>query len=117
MVLKKHFKNFIDSFKKDWLKNWESNWKQFSPIYGKNIKILKLSEKILSKEFGPKVYSVLSCGKIKNVEQKLLVVLQEIDMEKKEGPKKGSVKKEIAAEKQGEESSSKTFQIVRMYWL
>ncbi len=115
--LKDKFKKFINSFKKEWLKNWESNWKDFSLIYGKNIKILKLSEKILSKEFGPKVYSVLSCGKIKNVEQKLLVVLQEVDKEKKDEPKKGSAKEKITAEKQGEESSSKTFQIVRMYWL
>ena len=119
IVLKNQLKNFINSFNKDWLKNWESNWKQFSPIYGKNIKILKLSEKILSKEFGSNVYSVLSCGKIKNVEQKLLVVLQEIDKEKKDEPKEGSAKEKISTAKkeQEEESSSKTFQIVRMYWL
>ncbi|MBD3273611.1 hypothetical protein GF385_04660 [Candidatus Dependentiae bacterium] len=116
--LKDKFNNFIKNFNKDWLKNWEPNWKNFSPIYGRNTKILKSSEKILSKEFGPKFYSVLSCGKIENVEQKLLVVLKEVVKEKKEQQnKKVSAKEKLAEEKGKKEKSSKTFQIIRMYWL
>lgn len=116
--LKDKFKLFINSFTKDWLKNLETNWNNFIPIYGSDIKILKLSEKILAKEFVPKVYSVLSCGKVKNIEQKLLVVLQEVEVGKKEEEStKDSVKQQIALEKQKEEKPSKDFQIVRMYWL
>ncbi|MFH1461646.1 MAG: hypothetical protein ABIF12_01745 [bacterium] len=118
ITLKEKFKIFIKSFSKDWLKSWESNWNNFTPIYGRDIKILKLVEKNLAKEFVPTVYSVLSCGKVKNVEQKLLVVLQEVENEKKEEEsKKDSAKEKIVSAKQKEEKPLKKFQIVRMYWL
>jgi hypothetical protein len=116
--LNEKFKVFIKSFSKDWLKEFQENWKNFTPIFGKNNKTLKLAEKILSQEFGAKVYSVLSCGKVKNVEQKLLVVLKELDNEESEfEEKKGSVKEKIDSEKKKEEKTSKKFQIIRMYWL
>ena len=116
--LKDKFKVFVESFNKDWLKKLESNWNSFISIYGRSNKRLKSFGEILSKEFGPKFYSVLSCGKVKNVEQKLLVVLQEVNEERKEEElRKGSVKEKISLEKQKKEKSFKTFQIIRMYWL
>lgn len=112
------FKTFIKSFNKDWLKNLQANWKNYAFMFGKNDKILKIAEKILSHEFGATVYSVLSCGKVKNVEQRLLVVLKEVDKEKSEsGLKKNSVKEKRDLEKKKGEKLPKTFQIIRLYWL
>ncbi|MBU4270130.1 general secretion pathway protein GspK [Candidatus Dependentiae bacterium] len=102
VTFEKQFKNLIEFVTKNYSQNIIENWSYYSPIFGKDNKILNGFKSILSKEFGPKVYSVISYGKIDEVEQRLLVVLKEVEKQKKE--------KET-------ESSLKTFQIVRMYWI
>ncbi|MFA5074916.1 MAG: hypothetical protein WC436_02325 [Candidatus Babeliales bacterium] len=108
--LKESFNVLIENFKKDWGIDWEKNWQYMAPIFGECPKVLKNISGILSKEFGPKVYSVLSCGKVNNVKQKVLVVIKEMEeyVEKK-GEEKSLEKKD--------DSLKKYFKILKMYWI
>ena len=125
-TLKEPYKKFIDTFDLSWASNWISNWKKLEPFLGNNPKLLKNLNDIFSKEFGPKVYSVLSCGKVGNVEQRLLaVVIKEKKEEQKD--KKEQQPEHAQPEKDQEKSNEKNskkkkeskehFRIVRVYWL
>lgn len=90
--LKDKYKNLIEKFKKDFFSNLEKKWEILSPIYGQKSPLLSTLNELLSKEFVPKVYSVISCGKIKGVEQKVLAYVSETE-------------------------NKKEFKIVKIYWL
>ena len=79
--LKETFKKAISQFKKDLGTKWSENWNVLAPIYGKtpNFNVI---QKILSQQFDPTVYTVISSGKVHDVQQKLLAVLV-----KKESPR------------------------------
>jgi len=118
--LKDGFKKVIESFKKDWGKNWDENWKFLMPIYDKKLKFLKDINKILFQEFGPQVYSVLSCGRVGNVEQKLLAILKKKEDQKGRAGEEET--KEKTPSKAGEAEAkkskdSKAFKVVKIYWL
>lgn len=117
LKFKDKFKSLINSINKDYPKFIKDDWNKFYPIYGKKSKQLALFESLLSKEFGSKVYSVLSYGKVNGVEERLLAVLVEVEKKREKESKKDSAKEQILAKKQEEESSNQTFQIVRMYWI
>ncbi|MFC1894347.1 hypothetical protein ACFLYH_00170 [Candidatus Dependentiae bacterium] len=121
--MKEKFDSVIKKFNKSWPSDWEKNWQNIQLIVGPCPKTFKVYKKILSKEFGPQVYSVISCGKVGNVEQKLLVVLipskdlqQAEENNKKEN---GSLrqKKTEQQEKIKKESFPAKFDIVRFYWI
>ncbi|MCF7799907.1 hypothetical protein K9L05_03880 [Candidatus Babeliales bacterium] len=108
--LKSSFNELIENFKKNWGTDWEKNWQYMAPIFGEYPKILKNISGILSKEFGPKIYSVLSCGKVNNVKQKVLVVIKEMEEHvEKKGEEKSLEKKD--------DSLKKYFKILKMYWI
>ena len=120
-VLQEKFQTLIESFKKDWGKNWDQNWKFLQEIYDEKPKFLKNILGIFSKQFEPTVYSVLSCGKVGNVEQRLLVVIKKVDKEEEPEKEKGKAK-QGAVKKQGDKGDKaskkqKTFKIIRSYWL
>lgn len=125
-TLKEQYKKFIDAFDPAWASDWLSNWKKVEPFLGNNTKLLKNLKDIFSKEFGPKIYSVLSCGKVGNVEQRLLAVVMKEKKEKKKdnkeqqqektSPEKDQEKKNEKKSKQKKEPKEH-FRIVRVYWL
>lgn len=126
-TLKDAYKQFIDKFDPAWASDWVGNWKKLEPLYGKNPKVLKNLKEIFSKQFGPKVYSVLSYGKVGNVEQRLLAVVVKEKKEKKEAAEGQQNEKKQSEEKDqttsNEEDSKQKkepkehFRIVRVYWL
>jgi hypothetical protein len=126
--LKNVFKQITSSFNPQWSKDWENNWKSIEPLYGEKPKFLKEVNRIFSKEFGPRVYSVLSCGKVGHVEQKLLAIIREVaetdpqadknnqpqdqkNIKDDKAPSKGNSSKQPPAQ------SRKSFKIEKIYWL
>lgn len=122
---KEQNKQFIDAFKKEWAQDWAANWKQLEPVYEQSPKLLEQIKKIFSQEFGPKVFSVLSCGKVGNVEQQLLAIIKEVDeanivrktdKEQEEKEKEHAQGAQESKDKKPGESK-KFFKIVRLYWI
>lgn len=113
-VLNKKFNKVINEIKKDYVTNLIQNWEIYTPIFGKNNKVLDAFKQILSKEFGPKVFSVLSYGKVDNIEERLVAVIKEMEIKK---DKEESLEKNHNLAKPQEQESNKTFKIIRMYWI
>ncbi|MBS1988071.1 hypothetical protein JST56_03685 [Candidatus Dependentiae bacterium] len=123
--MKEAFKKIAQSFSAQWLSDWDKNWPSVEPLYGEKPKFLKEMQPVFSKEFGPKVYSVLSCGKVGHVEQRVLALVRET-AKKAQAPEKVSGQQEKVpaqgqvqeSEKQDKTSQSKTmFKIDKIYWL
>ena len=111
-AMKDQFKKVISKFKSDLGKNWKDNWETVQPILGRRPDKLELFQKILSQQFDPSVYTVISCGKVNNVEQKLLAVLvKQKETESKTGQEG---KKEATGTTQ---SPKEYFNILKVYWL
>ncbi len=121
--MKDLFKQFASAYKKDLGADWEGNWKILQPIFGEKPKVLPALKDILAKKFSSKVYSVLSYGKINNVEQRVLAIVKVME----EKSKKDDQKKDIAKDSdtkdkppQGQpdqKESRRYFKVVRLYWL
>lgn len=114
-ILKEKYDNFVKDFNKDWASDWEQNWNALVPFFGEKPSDLKEFNQILSKEVGGKIYSVLSCGMVGDVEQKLLVVIKEFEI-KQEG-EKGKAAASDKSKDQKKEIPSREFKIMKIYWL
>jgi hypothetical protein len=115
-TMKETFKKTISQFKKGLGAKWNENWQVLAPIYGNTPRNFNVVQKILSQQFDPTVYTVISSGKVHDVQQKLLAVL-----EKKEMP---STSKDNSSKKQEKPEVQKktaepgiSFKIVKLYWL
>jgi hypothetical protein len=104
---KEKFKKVAMDFKDDWGSDWDANWKHLEPIYGSKPKLLSSIKDILVEKFKPKVYSVLSYGKVGQVEQRLLAVIREVQIEQSDQAQKP----------QDEQAQTKVFKIERIYWI
>jgi hypothetical protein len=111
---KERYKQFLQTFKKDLMQNWDENWKIFENIYDQKPKILSELKNIFTKEFGPKVFSVLSCGKVGQVEQHVIAIIRE---EKQKEPAVDKQKENATNEKQASGKPKKAFKLLRVYWL
>ena len=80
--MKDKFKRIIDNFKSDTEKNTEQYWNLLKTIYTKKPLNLNEYKKIFSTTFEPKVYSVLSSGNVRNVEQRLLAIIEKEEPQK-----------------------------------
>ncbi len=120
---KDKFKQIIDSFSPDWGSDWNQNWKSVQPLYDEKPKVVKDLGTLFSKQFGPTVYSVLSSGKVGNIEQRLLVVVKKVEIaktqdqsaEKKPGETSGANSSQET--KNGGEEKKQTFKVMRAYWI
>lgn len=132
---KERYKKLAMEFKDDWGKDWDANWKRLEGVYGPKPKLLSNIKDILVEKFNPKVYSVLSYGRVGQIEQRVLAVIKEIEV------KNGKSKSEVQNEKsnsneqpdktQGtqtdrsptdgssteQKKNKKVFRIERIYWL
>jgi hypothetical protein len=121
--MKEDFKKLASTFKKNWGADWDGNWKLLQPIYGEKPKILSAFKDILVKSFNSKVYSVLSYGKVNNVEQRVIAIVKNIEEQSAQEKKGTEAKKEGAASekptqgKEGEKEKKHYFKIMRIYWL
>lgn len=117
--MKDEFKKMAAAFKKEWGADWDGNWKYLQPIYGEKPKALEPMKEIFTKSFNSKVYSVLSYGKVNNVEQRVLAIVKEVE-EKPAQEKKGAEAKtpeKPAQEKEAKKEKKRYFKIKRIYWL
>ncbi len=115
-VRKERYSQFIQSFEKNMAGDWDTNWKVLENLYDQKPKILAEIKNNFTKVFGPKTFSVLSCGKVGLVEQKVLAVIREETVEEQATDKQ----KGEAGEEKSKESPSqpkKQFRILRVYWL
>lgn len=123
--MKEAFKKVTQSFSVQWLSDWDKHWPSVEPLYGEKPKFLKEMQPVFSKEFGPKVYSVLSCGKVGHVEQRVLALVRETAKKARAAEKSSDQQEKVPAQGQAQESEkqnkapqSKTmFKIDKIYWL
>ncbi|MCK4265054.1 hypothetical protein KAW80_01715 [Candidatus Babeliales bacterium] len=94
------FERSIKRFKKDLGKNWSENWDVLLPMYG--VRPTKMPFRLLSQQFDSRVYTVISCGKVRGIEQKVLVILELLN---KKLQNKDSRKENVPAK------------ILKVYWL
>ena len=117
---RERFVKFGQEFKKEMAGDWDSNWKILDYLYDQKSKVIPDVKGLFTKQFGPRVYSVLSCGKVGQVEQQLLAVIREEDVKKKGAVKSQgatSNEKKAATGLDQEKEEGKRFRILRIYWL
>jgi len=114
------FKTFVQNFKKENAADWDQNWKSVEMLYGPKPKMFAGFKNIFSKEFGPEVFSVLSCGQVGNVEQYVLAVIRKEDLaedatdkQKEQTPEDKTSEKKVDSPKK----AKKMFRLLRVYWL
>ena len=106
-IMKDRFKQVIDTFQPTWGLNWQDHWRFLQPMYDEKRKLVNGIEAIFSKQFGPTVYSVLSSGKVGDVEQQLLAIVKKVETQDPlvtKNKKDGQQKKD-------------EFKVVRAYWI
>lgn len=116
---KGRFEKFIKTFKKEMAGDWYTNWKVLEILYDQKPKIIPEIKSLFTKEFGPKVFSVLSCGKVGQVEQYVLAVIRE-ETKKEEATDQTETKREEEKKEQkteGQKKPEKFFRLLRVYWL
>ena len=114
----KKIKLSIEKFKLDLGKNWKDNWDVLRPIYEKRFDSLRVIEKILSPQFAPSVYTVISCGIVGRVEQKILAILSvEKNATNKVKAKSNDKKKKSDSEKEIQPVPAESVKILKIYWL
>ncbi len=117
---KDRFAKFIQEFKKEMAGDWDSNWKILDNLYDQKSKVIPDVKGLFTKQFGPRVFSVLSCGRVGQVEQQLLAVIREEDVKKKGAAKSqdaSSNEKQATPGSGQEKEEGKRFRIIRIYWL
>jgi len=113
---KEVFKKVIEQCKPDAQTDWDNQWSILEPMYGQKPKIISAIKENFPKEFGSTVYSVLSCGKVEEVECKLLAILQlQTVPEKKTEKPKDKAQNEVKSEPGVQ--PKKELKILRIYWL
>jgi len=81
---KKDVKNWLENFKPS--AKWEEDWdKMLAHVYGKKFNALpKFIKSLLATKFGPTVFSVLSYGKVEEVAQRFLAIIEKSRPSQKE---------------------------------
>ena len=109
---KDSFEKSIEKFKVDLGRNWKENWDVLRPIYEKRFENLAGIQKILSQQFAPRVYSVISCGNVGKVKQKILAVLEAQNINAAD-----FLKKDNKEEKESQKVPAEFIKILKIYWL
>lgn len=107
--MKEKFQKVVDKFKIDLGSNWGINWEIFLPIYEKRSASFEVLKKLLSQQFAPSVYTVISCGKVGNVKRKLLAVLVKQDVD--------DGNKDSSNQKKRKLNPAEYFKVVKVFWL
>jgi len=113
---KEMFKKVLSELKPEVVQNIDEKWAAVEPVFGEKTKTVSLLKNNFAKEFGSTVYSVLSCGKVDEVECMLLAILKEQNVSKK--PAKNPKEKATdEANAEADNQPKKVFKVLRLYWL
>ncbi|NDD53990.1 hypothetical protein EBZ39_08955 [bacterium] len=110
------FKKTLHLLKPEAGQDWDANWQVLEPVYGPKPKAITALKNNFAKEFGSTVYSVLSCGKVDEVECQLLVILKEQNVGKK-AAKTSPEKMADKAKSDPDDQPKKVLRPIRVYWL
>jgi len=111
--LAEKFKQITKEFDPGLDQNQEKFWKIVRPIYEQKSSFKIKDRKIFSPKFEPRVYSVLSSGKVGTVQQHVLAIIKAL-------PEKKAAKEPKAEEKKEEKEKKRTvrrFKVLRLYWI
>ena len=98
-------KQVIKNFDPELNQNEEKFWQIVKPIYEQKSSFKIKDRKIFSPKFEPRVYSVLSSGKVGSVQQQVLAIIKALP------------KQEEAKEKKEKKSVVRKFKVLRLYWM
>lgn len=104
------FEEISKSFDPNTDENSPQYWTKLQPLYGQKGTAHIESKKIFAPKFEPKVYSVLSSGKVGNVEQRVLAIIEKVTQTQ-------STDKTKQKETEKKEPKPEPFKIVRLYWI
>lgn len=91
----------------EWQSARQGDWKVLEPIYGELPEYFKKFERLFSKQFGTPVYSVVSCGRVGNIEQRVMAIIgRDTKRSKKPDAQQGEKKKR----------SVDYFRVIKAYW-
>jgi hypothetical protein len=110
---KKKFTSIIENFNPKMDQNNKKYLKIINPLYEPKSTFKLENTKIFSSTFEPRCYSVLSSGKVGNVEQKLLAIIKKTSIEPVKKNKPGSEKKATV----DTSKNNYEFKILRLYWI
>lgn len=127
IIMKQKFKQVIKEFKANIGSNVLQNWSILQHIYDKKPSDLEKLQRLFSQKFDPRVYTVLSSGTVRGIEQKLMAIIRYNDSENETlQPSLPSEKEEVKDKKELEEKNktknksqnkNSSFDIIRFYWL
>ena len=112
------FKKSIAAITPAMAQDWDANWAPLEPLYGAKSQPVTDFKAIFTKEFEPRIYSVLSCGKVEQVECSVLAIIELQDNKQKPEDKKA----DTAANASDQDANApvplkKKYKILRMYWM
>jgi len=122
MRRKGKFETVIKNFDPNVDQNKPEYWKMVNPLYETKTGFKIENVKIFSPKFEPTTYSVLSSGKVGNVEQTILAILEKVPQPPDESTKdKKSQQKEKSEATTDKKEKTKRpalpFRIVQLYWI
>lgn len=106
--------------------DWEASWDILEPLYGEKPKSIGALKQIFTKQFGAKVFSVLSCGKVGSVESRALAIVQEVTQKPRPQELEKEAQKDTDNTVEAEQSSGSDkkqkkpkvlLRVVRLYWV
>lgn len=113
---KELYHRIAEAVSKEWGSDWDKNWSVLTPIYGVKPQMPAETTSLFSEAVEPAVFSVVSCGIVQGVEQRLYAIIHK----RKKTPQQEAPQK--PAENNQPEGS--TFAkpdavcgIMRMYWV
>ena len=115
------YPRIAETISKGWGTDWKKNWSTLSPLYGVEPQMPAEMTPLLSEAVEPSVFSVLSCGTVRGIEQRLYAIVHKKKLpestEKKSTNPPGEAKQQADTGIQTCISPENTCGIVRMYWI
>ncbi len=117
---KEIYHRIAETITKEWTSDWDKNWAALTPLYGAKPQMPAEITALFSTEVEPTVFSVISCGIVQGVEQRLYAIINK----RKTAPQTAQPadQKQKNSEKQPQELSTyarpeAVCGIMRMYWI
>lgn len=108
---KELYHRIAETVSKEWGSDWEKNWSALTPLYGAKPQMSAETTALFSEAVEPSVFSVVSCGIVQGIEQRLYAIINK----RKTAPEKNTGKKTL---------EGSTFVrpegvcgVMRMYWI
>lgn len=120
-VMREQYEQFFTKYDPTQTYDWEQSWDILEPLYGPKPKSIASIKGIFTKQFGAKVFSVLSCGKVGSVESHALAIIREVEAEDTDQKTSDDENQPDASDpstkKQKVAKQKKSLRIVRLYWI